>query len=153
MSEDGAMITRRWHIAGSVLVLGLQLGGCGLTNDAPKPETSNPVVAKPVEKVGEPAKSQRHPPSAPKPPKAPSPDELIGLDESGVHKLLGSPAEMRNDNAARILSYRSVGCALDVILFMDLKAGDLRVLSYQWTGDGSRPHEASRCYAELHVTP
>jgi hypothetical protein len=88
MSEDGGqMITRRWHIAGSVLVLSLQLSGCGLTNDAPKPAASNPVVAKVVEKAEEPAKSQRHPPSAPKQPKAPSPDELIGLDESGVHKL------------------------------------------------------------------
>ena len=144
------MIKRRWHIAGSVLVLGFQLAGCGLTNDVLKPATSKPVVAKPAE---DPAKSQRHPPMAvTKPAKPASPDELIGLDESGVHKLLGSPAEMRNENAARILSYRSVGCALDVILFMDMKAGDLRVLSYQWTGDGSRPHEASRCYAELHVT-
>jgi len=148
------MITRRWHIAGSVLVLGLQLGGCGLTSDAPKPAASNPVVAKPVEKVEESGKSQRHPPSATKPAKPPSPDELIGLDESGVRKLLGSPAETRNDNAARILSYRrSVSCALDVILFMDLKVGDLRVLRYQWNSNGSRPREASRCYAELHVTP
>jgi len=107
-----------------------------------------------VEKVEESGKSQRHPPSATKPAKPPSPDELIGLDESGVRKLLGAPVETRNDNAARVLSYRrSVGCALDVIFFMDMKAGDLRALSYRWIGDGNRPREAASCYAELHVTP
>ena len=145
------MIKRRWHIAGSVLVLGFQLAGCGLTNDVPKPATSKPVVAKPAE---DPAKSQRHPPMAvTKPAKPASPDELIGLDESGVRKVLGSPAETRNDNAARILSYRhSAGCALDVIFFMDLKAGDLRVLSYQWNSDGARSRDAASCYAELRVT-
>jgi len=147
------MITRRWHIAGSVLVLGLELGGCGLTDDVPKPATSTPLVTKPVGKVEEPAKSPQHPPSATKPAKPPTPEELIGLGESDVRKLLGAPAETRDDNAARILSYRSVGCAFDVIFFMDLKAGDLRVLSYQWNNDGARTHAAKSCYAQLRVTP
>ena len=146
------MIKRRWHLAGSALALGFLLAGCGLMNDAPKPETSKPVVV--AKSVEEPAKPQRHPTMAvTKPAKPPSPDELIGLDENGVRKFLGSPAETRNDNAARILSYRrSAGCALDVIFFMDLKAGDLRVLSYQWNGDGTRRRDAASCYAELHVT-
>ena len=148
------MITRQWYIVGSVLALSFQLGGCGLTNDPPKPVASNPVVSKPAEKAETPQQPVRHPPSAmPKPAKPSSPDDLIGLDENGVRKVLGSPVETRNDNAARILVYRhSVGCALDVILFMDLKAGDLRVLSYQWNGGGAKPREATKCYAELQVT-
>jgi hypothetical protein len=122
----------------------------------PSPPPSQPVVAKPVEKPAEPpAKPQRHPSStAPKPAKAPaaSPEELIGLDESGVRKLLGAPAEIGTAGAARILSYRSVTCTLDVLFFMDLKAGDLRVASYEWDNGGNRPQPAKGCYSELRVT-
>jgi len=121
----------------------------------PPPPPSNPVMTKPVEKpVEPPAKPQRRWTVA-KPAKAPppSPEELVGLDESGVRKLLGAPAEMRTDGAARILSYRSVTCTLDVLLFMDLKAGDFKVASYEWDNSGSRPQAAKGCYAELRVTP
>jgi metal-dependent amidase/aminoacylase/carboxypeptidase family protein len=77
---------------------------------------------------------------------------LVGLDEGGVRKLLGAPAETRTDGAARILAYRAASCGLDVIFFMDVKAGDLRVVSYQWDDNGgTRPQVAKGCYAEFRV--
>jgi len=126
------------------------------TSVPPTPPPAPPVVAKPVEKPAEPpAKPQRHPSSAAaKPAKAPapSPEELIGLDESGVRKLLGAPAEIETNGAARILSYRSATCTLDVLFFMDMRAGDFRVASYEWDSSGSRPQAAKGCYSELRVT-
>ncbi len=152
--DDEYMIIRQWHIAGSVLVLAFQLGGCGLINDLSNPAASKPMASKPAEKSEEPLPPRRHPsPPSTKLAKVPSPDDLIGLDETGVRKLLGVPTVTRNDNAARIFSYHhSIGCTLDVIFFMDMKAGDLRVLSYQWNGGGAKPREPTKCYAELQVT-
>lgn len=157
------MIMRRRLVAdimnaGPALVLCFQLGACALLEETPAPAatpSSAPVVAAPVEKpAAPPAKVERRPPPPTRQPKAPpaSPDELVGLDEGGVRKLLGAPAETRTDGAARILSYRSVGCTLDVIFFMDLKAGDLRVLSYQWDNTpGNRTQAIKGCYSELRV--
>lgn len=155
------MIMRRRTVAlfvkaGPALALCLRLGACTPLEDQPAPATPPPpIVTAPVEKPPlPPAKVERRPSSVPtRQPKTPpaSPDELVGLDEGGVRKLLGAPAETRTDGAARILSYRSVGCTLDVIFFMDLKAGDLRVLSYQWDSSGNRNQSIKGCYPELRV--
>ncbi|PKU25582.1 hypothetical protein [Telmatospirillum siberiense] len=157
------MIMRRWLHArivttGTAVVLCAQLGACALLHDEPsepaapppppKPTAEAPTVkpapspAKPEKRTASPTTRQAKAPPA-------SPEELIGLDETGVRKFLGSPAETRTDGAARILSYRSVGCTLEVIFFLDLKAGDLRVLNYQW--DGNRTQAAKGCYSELRV--
>lgn len=78
-----------------------------------------------------------------------TPDELIGLDEAGVRSLLGDPGEARSEGVARILSYRGKGsCALDVIFFMDVKAGGLRVLSYRMKDAQSRAADRA-CYVAL----
>ncbi len=142
--------------AGPPLALCFQLGACALPDrDPAPPPPSPPVAAAPVDKpTPPPPKAERRsPPAAARQSKAPpaSPDELVGLDEGGVRKLLGAPAETRTDGAARILSYRSVGCTLEVIFFMDLKAGDLRVLDYQWDSSGNRTQAAKGCYPELRV--
>lgn len=133
-----------------------QLGACALRDEAsspPPPPPSQPAAAAPAEKpAAAPAKPEKRVNAqttkhAKTPPA--SADELIGLDEAGVRKLLGPPAETRTDGAARILSYRSVGCTLEVIFFLDLKADDLRVLNYQW--DGNKTQIAKGCYSELRV--
>jgi hypothetical protein len=145
-------------IPGSILVLCLWLVACVQGDETPLPAAISPskdVSAQPSEKQVEPPKLQRRaPPPALKPGKTPlpSPEELVGLDETGVRKILGAPSETRTDGAARILTYRSVSCVLDVILLMDLKAGDLRVASYQWVENGgSRPSGSKGCYGELRV--
>lgn len=143
-------------IAGPVVALCAALGACALPDEAPPPPASppkTPAVSAPVERPPappvKPEKRMNQPAARQKAPTA-SPDELIGLDEAGVRKLLGPPAETKTDGAAKILAYRSVGCTLEVVFFLDLKAGDLRVLDYQW--DGNKVQAAKGCYAELRVS-
>ncbi len=142
---------RRWLLA---VAIGLPLAGCGLLPDASEPPATAPRKP-PVVGSSRPAKSPpttpaHHSPPPKAEPKAPAnPEELVGLDEEGVRKLLGSPTDSRNDGAARILSYRTRRCALDVILFFDVNAGDRRVLSYQLDNGKVRPAVANRCYGEF----
>jgi hypothetical protein len=75
------------------------------------------------------------------------PDELIGLDQPGVVKLLGYPMDSRNEGAARVLTYRGRNCQLDVILFLDVKSGTERVLSYDQQPSAGK--NAAACYAAL----
>jgi hypothetical protein len=146
--------------AGSALLLCFQLGACALLEEEPAPKTPpppKPAVSTPAPvPVLPPVKPERQttgPATRPTKPPPTSPDELVGLDEGGVRRLLGMPTEIRTDGAARILSYRSVACTLDVIFFLDLKAGDLRVLSYQLDNNPNRTQAAKGCYAEMRVTP
>lgn len=100
-------------------------------------------------------------PPAPVPPKKPpehaagkkktpvGPGELKGMDEDQVRKHLGEAETVRDDGAAHILTYRSGHCTLDVVLFMDMKAGVQRVLSYQLETGSPRASEARACYARL----
>ena len=107
----------------------------------PAPETSMPApLIPPV------------PPPKPPVPKLPDktvyvPDELIGLDQPGVLKLLGSPMDSRNEGTAHVLTYRGKNCQLDVILFLDVKSGTEWVLSYDQ--QPSTGKNATACYAAL----
>jgi hypothetical protein len=129
----------------------LVLAACGLTGGDKPPPPSRPAEPHPS-----PAAATRPvvPPPPPRPatqsakPTPSSPDELVGLSEDGVRKLLGGPVEARADGAARILAYRAGACALDVILFMDVTQGELRVLSYDLKSPA-----AHGCYASLRAAP
>ncbi len=134
--------------------MGIQLAGCSFLPNADAPSTAPARSAPPVSSgkpVKPPASASASRPAPVKPgSKAPAnPEELVGLDEDGVRKLLGSPANTRNDGAARILTYRTSRCALDVILFFDVNAGNLRVLSYQLDEGRARPAVDKRCYGEF----
>jgi hypothetical protein len=95
------------------------------------------------------------PPKPPVPPRStpeksplPTASELIGLDRDGVSKLLGDPADSRNEGAARVLTYRGKNnCQLDVIFFLDMKTGAERVLSFEQQPDSGK--HALACYAAL----
>lgn len=133
------------------LALALSLAACGQLSENTPPAASSA-----------PAAPAKHAPTAPRPVAKPSatpedpvvkpsatPEELIGLDEPAVQKLLGAPIEAHDDGPARVLSYRARGCSLDVIFFLDLKAGALRVASYQL----EPPVRPKSCYNELRTLP
>jgi hypothetical protein len=135
------------------LATSLTLAACETPQEpppAPQPVALQPPP-QPVEKPAPPAAKPAHPPAPHRPakPQAHTPDELVGLDENGVRRFLGAPAEIGTDGPARILSYRAPSCALDVVLFMDVKAGDLRVLSYQWADASAKPAGPKTCYTLL----
>ncbi len=136
------------------LAMGVQLAGCAFLTEPVTPPASLPKPAPPAAAadpvVPPPAKPvPRVPPPKPAPRPQANPEELVGLDESAVLQLLGNPAEARSEGAARVLSYHASGCALEVMFFLDVKAGDLRVLSYQLDGGTARPSLVKGCYDEF----
>jgi len=133
----------------------LYLAGCVDQKDvAPPPAFAPaplPVPATPEVKTPDPVIPPVPPPKPPIPRQPEKsvyvPDELIGLDQPAVVKLLGSPMDSRNEGAARVLTYRGKNCQLDVILFLDVKSGLERVLSYDQQPSAGR--NAAACYAAL----
>jgi hypothetical protein len=133
----------------------LYLAGCVDQKDAapPPPPASAalPVPATPEVKAPDPVIPPVPPPKPPIPRQPEKtlyvPDELIGLDQPGVVKLLGFPMDSRNEGAARVLTYRGKNCQLDVILFLDVKSGLERVLSYDQQPSAGK--NAAACYAAL----
>lgn len=133
----------------------LYLAGCENPRHAASPLPPQPISL-PVPPAPEVTAPQPAVPPVP-PPKPPAPrqpektvyvpDELIGLDQTGVVKLLGYPMDSRNEGAARVLTYRGKNCQLDVILFLDVKSGTERVLSYDQQPSAGRT--AAACYAGL----
>lgn len=151
-----------------VLTVGLALEGCLPTADAgfPPPGAVQPAAPlagdriipppppKPPIPAAKPAPLRPGPKPAPQPQPAaapPNPDELVGLDEADLRKLLGSPAEIRNEGAARILSYRAPDCTLDVIMFLDVKTAILRVLSYDLAAIGPKGADSKACYGLFRI--
>ena len=135
----------------------LTLAGCAdLRDDGPPPPPPQaeqiallpPIPAEPEPAGLVPPVPQRKPPMPKLPEKALYfPDELIGLDNPGVVKLLGNPLDSRNEGAAHVLTYRGKNCQLDVIFFLDVKTGTERVLSFDQQPAAGRT--AATCYAAL----
>ncbi len=134
-------------------LLGLAcLAGCAEPKPVGPPPTLLAALPPPEVPVPAPVIPPVPPPKPPIPHPAPEktvyvPDELIGLDQPGVVKLLGSPLDSRNEGAARVLTYRGKSCQLDVILFLDVKTGTERVLSYDQQPTAGK--NAVACYATL----
>ena len=133
----------------------VSLAGCVDQKDAapPPPPVVVPQSVPPTPEVAPPPSVVPPvPPPKPPVPKLPEktvyvPDELIGLDQVAVVKLLGSPLDSRNEGAAHVLTYRGKNCQLDVILFLDVKSGTERVLSYDQQPSAGR--NAAACYAAI----
>ncbi|HMA50366.1 MAG TPA: hypothetical protein VKP60_11470 [Magnetospirillaceae bacterium] len=133
----------------------LYLAGCADQQDAAPPllPPPAPLPVPPTPEVKAPAPVVPPvPPPKPPIPRQPEktvyvPDELLGLDQFAVVKLLGSPIDSRNEGAARVLTYRGKNCQLDVILFLDVKSGTERVLSYDQQPNAGK--NAAACYAAI----
>jgi hypothetical protein len=120
---------------------------------APPTETPLPQSSGKAAEVPVPAPLHILPPK-PKPPppiaKPPAnPDELIGLSEESVITLLGVPDRTGDEGTGRILTFRTKSCHLDVILFLDVKSGDHRVLSYQMNDGTPHPSMVNHCYDDV----
>ena len=121
------------------LALCLEIAGCGIRASAPPP-----VAPRVDDRTPRPLPVPK--PTAP----APDPNELVGLDEAAVRRLLGDNFDSRSDGAARILTFHGTGaCAIDVVLFMDMSTGAMQVLSYRFNPTAMRPDVARTCYSAL----
>lgn len=69
----------------------------------------------------------RVPPATASAPTGPPGDDptrrLMGLDQDGLQKLLGTPSFMRRDAPAQLWRYAGGGCVLDVFLYRNGTTG------------------------------
>lgn len=58
------------------------------------------------------------------------PEQLIGLSPPAVEKLIGSPAEVRDDQLSREWVYTGPGCNFRLFFYPDLNAASFHALKY-----------------------
>ena len=79
----------------------------------------------------------------------PSQPELIGLDESGVMRLLGPATEKSDEPPAKVWRYKTTICELDLFFYLDLRSGRMRTLHYSFKGDGAEVARRQECLRSL----
>jgi hypothetical protein len=95
----------------------------------PPPErtgASPPFVVSPAPEPAPESQVARVPPSAQvRPSRLPDedPNRIMGMDQDGLQKLLGTPAFMRRDAAAQLWRYTGGGCVLDMFLYRNESNG------------------------------
>jgi hypothetical protein len=138
--------------AAAVGLVAITLSGCMTLGDNPTPPVE-PAPA-PVAELAPAVVPQPAPTPAPRPKRIAretkpipelralrdklvliDPHSLIGMDTKGVQKLLGTPAQVRNDDLSREWVYASPGCSFRVFFYPNLNSASFRVLKYGSNGD------------------
>jgi hypothetical protein len=89
------------------------------------------------------------PPTAPAAPGAGALDRLIGLDQSHVAGILGSPRSRAESPPATIWRFAAANCDLDVYFYLDLQSQAMRALHYEVRSHDAPDQSAQRCYEAL----
>ena len=82
----------------------------------------------------------------------PSQPELIGLDQSGAMRLLGSATEKSDEPPATVWRYKTASCELDLFFYLDLRSGRMRTLHYSFKGDGAEVARRQECLRSLFAS-
>lgn len=135
----------------AALLGALALAACAAPVPAPAPApvqgASSPVPAMEPAPVSEPPMVAARPPEPAQPP-PPRPQALMGLDETAVASLIGTPAFRRADAPGAIWRYQLQGCVLDLYLHGD--GPGHRVVHYEFRPAGkSKVIDADACMAVL----
>jgi hypothetical protein len=119
---------------------------------APLPELA---VPKPVPK-----------PAARKPPRPPRPEpevarrqpapvdlkQLIGLNQTAVRRLLGTPRRVRTDHLSLSWIYEAPGCSVRVVFYPSLDNASFHVLKFAgFGGDGAPLDTPGACVSRILV--
>ena len=117
-------------IVSLAVVLGVASGCAVFQPQGGKPAQSGSETSTPDDNAS------RIPPIPPaKPPLRAStteldPQRLVGLNESGVADLIGTPQDTRDESPARVWHYTGDKCSLDVLFYFDLSKQQFRALTY-----------------------
>lgn len=147
---------QRWRFSApaSVALLCLAVSGCMTLGDKTQPPPAVPaelpptidaepaslMMPEPAVPTRKPAHKARvapethaareKPPAPEKQATAIDPDQLIGLSPSGVQKLMGSPAQVKDDHLSQEWVYSTSGCNFRVFFYPNLNAASFRALKY-----------------------
>jgi len=118
-----------------VLLLLLFPAACAAPVAVPKPVPKEPAAAAPDKTATTRPRITLLPARRPRPIKLPDknvlkPERLIGLFESDLTRLLGSPDFRRDDPPAQLWQYRNSSCRFDVFLFQDKKRGNAYAVTH-----------------------
>ena len=134
-----------------------------LATDAPVPDAGGEVLARtePAPAMAAPGATSAFPPpgsAAPSPPDAPAThsslpraSELIGLNQLGATRLLGTAAEQFEQPPAAVWRYKNATCELDLFFYLDLRSNQMRTLHYALKGDGGNTVRRQDCLESLHA--
>jgi hypothetical protein len=75
--------------------------------------------------------------------------ELIGLDQMGATRLLGTAAERTEEPPATVWRYKTATCELDLYFYLDLRSGRMRTLHYAFKGDDGESSGRENCLREI----
>ena len=91
------------------------------------------------------------PAPVPSPAKAIDPKRLVGLTREQVTALIGPPRGVSDNPPATVWAYRTDGCSLDVMFYMDLGTRTFRALAYEVKSDGLPQLAEPECLGRIRA--
>jgi hypothetical protein len=79
------------------------------------------------------------------------PMELVGLDHTALRRVLGKPAQMRNELTAQVWQYVTGDCVIDLYLYD--RDGGLKVTYVEARSRTAEPTPTNRCLKSLLERP
>jgi hypothetical protein len=80
------------------------------------------------------------------------PEELIGLDNSAIRRVLGTPAQVRHEFTAQVWQYVTGDCVVDLYLY-NKDGGGLKVTYVEARSRSAEPTPTDRCLKSLLERP
>jgi len=80
------------------------------------------------------------------------PNELLGLDHSAVRRVLGKPAQVRNEFTAQVWQYVTGDCVVDLYLYQ-AEGGGLKVTYVEARSHTAETAPTGRCLKSLLERP
>jgi hypothetical protein len=77
-------------------------------------------------------------------PPAPSPTNLSGLDQPRAANLLGPATVTESQGPATVWHYKNSRCELDLVFYMEMRSGQMRVLHHDFKG-ADNPQQRQAC--------
>jgi hypothetical protein len=96
-------------------------------------------------------------PPVPAPPPRPSraepvsPKRLVGLTRDQVTQLIGQPNAVNDNPPATVWVYRTEGCTLDVMFYMDIGTRTFRALAYEVKPNGPNHLAEPECLGRIRA--
>jgi hypothetical protein len=87
----------------------------------------------------------------PSPPQAPAP-KLVGLDESQLRALLGSPTESEARAPGKVWRYRSANCTVSITLYPEVHTLTFRSLAYEVTSNDDSAGRKHDCLPQHELS-
>jgi hypothetical protein len=80
-----------------------------------------------------------------------NPKRLVGLTREQVTALIGRPGVVNDNPPATVWVYRTEGCSLDVMFYMDIGTRTFRALAYEIKPNGSDHLAGPECVGRIRA--